>query len=161
MGSFYAYFNDKRELFIAIIEEYVENAITRAIPTLDCWFSEDQRLDLEDIIEQLLRSSFDLHKEAAPLLKEYIRMSLYDEEFKKHLDKIDIRIRGLLETVLKKFNSSIDNRQAKDLAYILFHASEGVIHQTMFNPEEIDEEKAIGILTKLFIHCIENELPNK
>ena len=161
VGSFYAYFNNKRDLIIALSEEYVRDAKYRIFSLIQDDSLKVDNIDLENIIYNLLKAAISVHKESSAFLSELIRMSFNDIKIKEQLDKLNIQIIHVLEENIRKLNNRIPDKQIKALAYVLYYASEGVVHQIMLNPGEINEKKAAKILAGIFSPYIKKEILGK
>jgi hypothetical protein len=101
--------------------------------------------------------SIESHKESSLFLKQAMQMALSDENIRKRFsEKTDKPIRQTFEEVLARLNTNLDRNRIRIIAYTLYHASEGVIHDIVFNESDINEKDAIKELARLFIVYIKD-----
>ncbi|MBN2224468.1 MAG: TetR/AcrR family transcriptional regulator [Deltaproteobacteria bacterium] len=147
VGTFYAYFADKRDLFLSVLDDYLVQCDTAVVEGFDTFASIEQS-DTSSLIMKMISLLVSLHRVAAPLLNEFLKMSLADEEVKRRLDDVDARITALIEGALRR--AGMDKRRASAAAFILYQAGEGVIHQIALDRQQVDEEAVLSELTRLY-----------
>lgn len=157
IGSFYAYFKDKRELFIEAFRYYahlIENELFLTVNTgesadddLNVWGNlikdftvcKDNGEKLKIIITNLIKT----HNYYPGFSREITVMRLLDTDIKKIIDdheKSDIKN---LTDVIKLISADIRIRDAEVAAYIIFRSLETIIHETRFKPEMADKQDRI------------------
>ena len=147
VGTFYSYFSDKHDLFLAVLDDYVIQCNTFVIEGTNA-LALARGDDAPSLIMKMVRLLVSVHRAAAHLLNEFLKMSLADEEVKRRLDAVDSRIIALIEGALKQ--TGIDERRAAPAAFVIYHAGEGVIHQIALDPGQTDEEAVLVELTRLY-----------
>ena len=147
VGTFYAYFLDKHDLFLAVLDDYLIQCDTLAVEGFDT-FTSIEKADASSFIMKIINLFVSLHRVAAPLLKEVLKMSLADEEVKRRLDDVDARITTLIEGALTR--TGMDKRRVSAAAFVLYQAGEGVIHQIALDRQQIDEEAVLSEMARLF-----------
>jgi len=155
VGTFYSYFSDKHNLFLAVLDDYVIQCNTLVIEGTGTLASA-RGDDASSLIMKMVRLLVSVHRAAAPLLNEFLKMSLADEEVRRRLDAVDSRIIALIEGTLKQ--AGMDERRAAAAAFVIYHAGEGVIHQIALDPGQIDEEAVLVELTRLYSGYVKEAL---
>ena len=84
VGSFYGYFEDKRALFLAVLERASLAMLEGAVGQLST-FLVDERVDVEDLIRKTITMLIDAHKVFFPLYQEAQQMAIFDESVRKYL----------------------------------------------------------------------------
>jgi AcrR family transcriptional regulator len=146
VGSFYAYFADKRTLFIALADEYLEAGgavVSEGIRT----FPAGSEPDVSSLITQSIRLLLAAHRRSPGLMRELVKMSLADREIKARLSELDSRMKSLIAEMIAA--RGVDRRKAAAVSFAVYHASEGVVHALAFGEGEIDEEAVLAETTRL------------
>jgi AcrR family transcriptional regulator len=160
VGSFYAYFKDKRHLFMTIIDRYMAEITSEARESLKV-FSSPGEISLKNTVRKIVEVMVASHKRSPLFLKESLRMSLYDEDIETVMkDKIDSQVKDLISEVLLSSEVFDSKEKTKTMAYVIYYASEGVIHELVLGHDEIDEEEVIEELSRLFT-CYINDYLNE
>jgi AcrR family transcriptional regulator len=147
VGTFYAYFFDKRDLFLAVLTDYFAQCDTVVAEGVT-GFASIQETDESLFIIRMINLLVTIHRLAAPLLNEFLKMSLADDEVKRHLDEVDTRILTLLKGGL--IRAGVDNTRAEAAAFVIYHAAEGIIHQIALGRLQIDEQAVLAEMARLF-----------
>lgn len=78
IGSIYAHFEDKREMFLEIIEEHLQKSLPMLKESVD--IAQMENRVGKDVIESLLRQSYELYRNEGNLNFEIMKFRLKDEE---------------------------------------------------------------------------------
>lgn len=146
VGSFYAYFKDKRFLFLALVDDYLDSGGVIVSGEARS-FSLGTEQDVSSIIDRGIRLLLAAHRRSPGLMREILIMALADSEVKARLSEMDSRVRSFITEAL--IAGGIDRRKATSISFIFYHASEGVIHALAFDGQEIDEETVLVEMTRL------------
>jgi AcrR family transcriptional regulator len=147
VGTFYSYFSDKRDLFLAVLDDYFRQCDTLVFKAVDATASVGKN-NAPSLIMEMISLLVSVHRAASPLLNEFLKMSLADEEVRRQLDDVDARIMSLIEGAL--IQAGVGKERATAAAFVLYHAGEGIIHQIALGRQEIDEEAVLTELTRLY-----------
>ncbi len=147
VGTFYAYFADKHDLFLAVFDDYLQQCDAVVMGGFDAVIS-IEKTNISPLIMKIISMMISLHRVAAPLLNEFLRMSLTDEGVKRRLDEVDIRITSLIEGALTQIG--MDAGRAAAAAFVLYQAGEGIIHAIALERRQVDEEAVLSELARLY-----------
>jgi AcrR family transcriptional regulator len=153
VGSFYAYFADKRALFLTIVDDYLESGGTVVSEGVKR-FSAGANGDVSSLIIQSIRLLLAAHRRAPDLMKELLKMALADHEVKARLADMDSRVKSLIAEML--VTRGIDRRRAAAISFAVYHASEGVVHALAFDQGDSDEETVLAEMTRLLTSYIKD-----
>ncbi len=153
VGSFYAYFADKRHLFFALVDAYLESG-GRVVSEAANTFSTSGGADPAGLITNSIRLLLAAHRRSPLLMRELLKMSLSDEEVKGRVAAMDTRVKSLLAEAL--MSRGVDRERAAAISFMVYHASEGVIHVLTFGERQIDEEAVLSEMTQLFAAYIKD-----
>jgi AcrR family transcriptional regulator len=145
-GSFYAYFNNKKEVAIELIRRFYKEAIEKALSNINLEIG-DTIGDNLDSIRMLIRFVIKSLKESHainPLLhKEASALILLDEEVNKINNEEQKKVISFLIALFQQYKKYIRVNDLEAAASLLFKTSDEIIHRIMFNEEEIDEERLL------------------
>jgi hypothetical protein len=111
---------------------------------------------LEQLIRRIAGASVAAQRESPSFFKEITRMSFNDAELKKRIGRINKKMKRVLEAGIMSLEK-ISESDAREITYVFFYAAGGIIHEMVMNPGEIDENRALNILARLFSNFIEKE----
>ena len=145
-GSFYAYFNNKKEVGIELIRRFYKEATAKALSNFNLEISDkipenlDSARKLVRFVIQSLKESHAinplLHKEASALI-------LLDDEVNKINNEEQKKVISYLIALFQQYKKFIRVDDLEAAASLLFRTSDEIIHRIMFNKEEVDEERLL------------------
>jgi AcrR family transcriptional regulator len=145
-GSFYAYFNNKKEVGIELIRRFYKEAAAKALSNFNLEISDNivENLDsarkLVRLVIQSLKESHAinplLHKEASALI-------LLDDEVNTINNEEQNKVILYLTALLQQHKKYIRVDDVEAAAALLFRVSDEIVHRIMFNKEEINEERLL------------------
>lgn len=157
IGSFYAYFKDKKELFIEAFKYYCNLIEKELFLTVNSAASPENKLNgweillkdfpackdngekLKIIITNLMKT----HNYYPGFLREITVMRLLDPDIKKIIDdheKSDIKN---ITDIIKSISADIRIKDAEVAADIIFRTLETIIHETRLKPEMAGKQERI------------------
>ncbi len=145
--AFYAYFSDKHNLFLAGLDRYVKECNTIVIEGIGA-FAPVEKADITSFFLKIINLHVAVHRADAPFLNEVLKMSLEDDEVKQRLDGVGTQITAFIEGVL--IQTGIEKKRATAAAFVVFHASEGIIHKIALGRQQIDEDAVFAEAAHLF-----------
>lgn len=153
VGSFYAYYQDKKDLFLdVILRLYDEIDLSEKITGL---LNSDPR----KIIAELIKAAFNVHDFYPEIHREALTMSLIDEDVRQAFEKYDRKIIGDLKEIIEKLNIRVSDAGAA--AVIIYSMVENVIHRSRFSDIGISEDKItqalIDLIYEYLFHNIHQE----
>jgi AcrR family transcriptional regulator len=151
VGSFYSYFTDKKALFLVILDRDTLLMMAGIEKNLSILFGHDNP-DIEQIITKTLEVLLEAHKAYFPLFLQAQQMASFDDEMNHYQVESDSVSRHAFEKILLEIQPSLDNRNLQAISYVLFYASEGIIHNLVTSPQTKEVEQEIISETTHLIH---------
>jgi len=148
-GSFYGYFNNKKEVAIELIRRFHEEAFEKAFNNFRIQIGDNvaQNIDAgRKLVRLIIQSLKESHTINPMLHKEATALILLDEDVKKIKSEEDKETIALLITLLQKYKQLIRINDIEAAAVLLFRTSDEIIHRIMINKDEIEEERLLGEL---------------
>jgi AcrR family transcriptional regulator len=143
-GSFYAYFTDKRDLFIEVLKKFYE--LTEA-GVLDQPI--DTQADKKELIAGMIHTVFHSHELCPEFDREIIMMSYADDEVREIIESYWRKAINNIKLLIMKFNKQIRVHDIDTAAVIICAMLENTLHRTRFLCNEIDEQRYINELTDM------------
>ena len=152
VGSFYAYFEDKREVFLAALEEYnreIAERITFPLP------ASRVLADKEAVVSALIKEILDAHYHDPGFHHEITLMAQTDPEVRRIVEKQESEQKALAVRYLVAWRDHISVEDLEAAAFVVFGAVEWVAHalalrQTDLNSRRLTRELAAMICQYLF-----------
>ena len=148
-GSFYGYFNDKKEVAIELIRRFRKEASEKALSNFRIQIGDNVAENLDQgrkLVRFIIRSLKESHAINPLLHKEATALILLDEDIRKINSEEDKKIIAFLITFLQQYKLLIRVDDIEAAAIMLFRISDEIIHRIMINKEEIEAERLLGEL---------------
>lgn len=146
-GSFYAYFADKRELFLSIVKDY-HHKIKDVIQNIDPDAFVQSKKEKE-FIRMLIDKLIEAHSIYPEFHQELITMSQSDQEIVK-LNEISSRESiEISKIMLNKWRGNLRVNDIEATAVIVQKSIEEIIHTIIFSKIEVNDERLINELTDM------------
>ncbi len=143
IGSFYAYFKDKKQLFLEVLQDY------HAQVTANIRFSVQDNADEEKAVMDFLKGVVAAHRLSPGFHREIAIMQLSDPDVNKIVqaqNRIELAFTAQCLQAVKK---PIAIGDIEAVAFILHSVVEKVVHAIVFSETTLDEERLLKELVKL------------
>lgn len=148
-GSFYGYFNNKKEVAIEIIRSFYKEASEKALSNFYIQIGDTVAENLETgkkFVRFIIHSLKESHAINPMLHREAIALINLDEEVRKINQEEEQKVVALIVAFLRQYKQFIRVDDIDAAAILLFRTSDEIIHRIMINKEEIDTERLLGEL---------------
>lgn len=145
IGSFYAYFKDKKALFIEVIKKYLEMTEAGIFEMQDNWIHEDKRAYLASILQKLFKA----HAFYPEIYQEIIVMSYTDDDIRMTYETYCKEVIKNLRSMIYAIDTEIRIKDKETAIIIIMSMLENIIHRTRFLMGEIDDERYVVELTDI------------
>lgn len=148
-GSVYAYFKDKKDIFIEALKKY-SNDIMGTI------MSEFEEIpideDLSNVIKIIINILIENHNTSKNLHDEIMSLSYLDEDVKKHFKILQNEIMNKVLNQLEKRNIKVKNEKEK--MFLIVSTIDALCHECVYNPDiYFDKDIAIDECANM-IKCL-------
>lgn len=145
-GTFYSYFNNKKEVFIEIIKRIFENIFEKVLLNLELKIHKNKADNYKEgkrlahlIISQIISE----YKVNVKLLREILAMILLDKEIEKIRRKEEKKVIDLLVFYMQTYQNYIRISDFEAAAVLLLKFMEDMIHQIKFASAGVDEKRLL------------------
>ncbi|MCE1252433.1 MAG: hypothetical protein LWX83_02665 [Anaerolineae bacterium] len=113
-------------------------------------FLKDDSQDLNPVFYQIMIRLIYVHQKYMPLFQQAQQMAFFDDEIKRYTEQSDAASLLVFEKILQHYlKAEPEYLHAK--AYVIFYASEGIIHNiSSSNLSEAEREKILTESVRLF-----------
>ncbi len=146
IGSFYAYFQDKKEVFLAVLEEY-----NRAIAERITFLLPDPHIpaDKEEILSGLIKEIIDAHYHDPGLHHEITLLAQTDPDVRRIVEKQESEQKALAVRYLVVWRDHISVEDLEAAAFVVFGAVESVAHALALGQTNLDSKRLRKELTAM------------
>lgn len=149
VGSFYAYFKDKKAVFIEMLSYLCEDVHTN-MNDLDK-IETITDVNCREILHNLIKEIFRGHNLAPKLCKEITIMRNSDEEINNIVALREKEIIDKVHSYLVKWKNDIKVEDLEAASLIIYSCIDNTIQMTKFSYIDIDENRVINELTNLLL----------
>lgn len=148
-GSFYGYFNNKKEVAIEIIRRFYKEASDKALYNFRIQLGDTVAQNLDQcrkLVRFIIQSLKESHAINPMLHREVIALINLDEEVRKINHEEEQKVVALIVAFLRQYKQFIRVDDIEAAAILLFRTSDEIIHRIMINKEELEAERLLGEL---------------
>jgi len=151
IGTFYSYFENKKTLFLEILENHLDNFIT-GIYSLQ----HDDTITLKDNIRSHIQKAFTVFDLHPSFHKEALVMKFTDPDVRRLFEDVEKKQLVLITTLLGFYRTGNEPRDLEAVAKVIHSAVENVAHYVKFLEFQMPKERLIDELTEMIYHYVNN-----
>lgn len=151
IGTFYSYFENKKTLFLEILEQHLDNFIT-GIYTLQ----RDDAVTMKENIRDHIVKAFAIFNLHSSFHKEALVMKFTDPDVRRLFDEVEKKQLVLITTLLGYYRTWDTSRDMEAVAKVIHSAVENVAHYVTFLESPMDPDHLIDELTEMIYHYVNN-----
>lgn len=152
VGTFYAYYQDKRDVFISVMQEFSRRLHECLHKTVIEVKNED--LSLEQAVRKVIKNHRQSHEKEKGLHQEILIQSLKDEEIKRLHFRDEHRIINEVKELLADYPNTVEFEDPEAAMFVFVHTVDELVHYLAFFGSSIDEDKIINELTTMVVRYI-------
>ena len=148
-GSFYAYFNNKKEVLIEIIRNFYTVTSEKVLNAYSVRIRENATDDYREgkkLVHSMIRALYDAHTVHPSLHRELLAMILLDSEIEQISREEDRKIVAAMILLFKEYRKYVRVRDTEAAAILLHKVGEEIIHHIKIMGSDIDGERLLGEL---------------
>jgi AcrR family transcriptional regulator len=147
VGTFYSYFKDKRDVFLAVIKQYSEDIFSEMIAHIHQMKQGPERL--EDVVRTLILVAKKRHDHEKGLHKQMLVQSIRDPEVQKLALMEEGRADTLIREILSQYTDQIDVKDMDAAIFLVATCVEEMIHHLILYGSPIPEERVFEELSRM------------
>ena len=130
-GIVYSYFKDKKDIFLVIIDNYIQDIIS---PMFELVKTIQPPVDIPVIVKQLLQMMMHTHTMAKSVHEEMEALAHTDEDVKRLYDKFMEDMANHLLVMMNQLGIRPTN--GKEKMHLIINLAISVIHESVYNQQE-------------------------
>ncbi|MDI6742085.1 MAG: TetR/AcrR family transcriptional regulator [Smithella sp.] len=145
-GTFYSYFNNKKEVFAEIIECIFRNISEKVLLNFELKTYKnpaDTYKEAKNLAQLIINQTLSEYKLNHKLLKQILAMALLDKEIEKIRRQEEKKIINLLILYMQTYKEHIRTSDFEAAALILLKFAEEMMHQIKFKSSGIENKRLI------------------
>jgi AcrR family transcriptional regulator len=146
VGSLYAYFRDKKQILLAVLEEH-NRSIAKRITLVEP--DPGVSADKEGILGGLIREILDAHHVDPGLHREITMLSRTDPDVRHILEKHEEQQRAMAAHYLAAWQEHVSIDDPEAAAFVIFSAIESVVHALVLQETDLDWDRLTRQLTTM------------
>ena len=146
-GTFYSYFNNKREIFIEIMQRKFKDIDDKVFSLYKSKIHKnraDNHRELKKIIHFMIHGNYEEYKINAHLLKEMFAMLLLDKELEKKRLTEEKKLMDTLASHMKTYKENLRISDFETSAVLLYKIMDNMILQIKFKSTGIDKKRLLN-----------------
>ena len=151
IGTFYSYFENKKMLFLEILEGYLDIFVT-GIYSLQT----DDTIPLKDNIRAHIDKAFSAFDLYPAFHREALVLKFSDKAVKRLFDEAEHKQLLLISSLLEPYTRKEDSRDLKVAAKVIHSAVENVAHYMKFLDSPMQKDQVMDELTEMIYHYVNN-----
>ena len=158
IGSFYAYFTDKKQVFLEALKYYNES-ILKEIKPVSAFKGKNMEGYLSDFINNILQA----HKIYPEFHREITAMQLLDPDIRKIItqqekSQLDYAYK-YIKAAKEIYGNQIKIENLRTGSFIIFNSIESAIHAIVFNESKMTENSMVQELVNMILKYMLCDLP--
>jgi len=145
-GTFYSYFNNKKEVFIEIIKRIFKNIFEKALSIYEPKTHKNRADNYKEggkLVHFMIHGILAEYKVNVSLLKEILAMVLLDKEIEKMRRKEEKKVIDLLVSYMQTYKEHLRVSDYEAASVLLLKIMEDMIHQIKFASTGVDEKRLL------------------
>jgi AcrR family transcriptional regulator len=147
VGSFYAYFKDKHDLLMTVMDRYMasyDETRTKAFAILD-----DPGIPLQDALRSLIESLIEVHENSKAFNSELKALYYFDPEVAEHMRAQRKKVRSAITDFFAAKQEAYRIGDPAVMAFIVDSVIDAVVDKIVFEPEGIDRKILVETTVEL------------
>ena len=148
VGSLYAYFRDKRDIFLSVVDAFTETSLNET--EQDVREMLERARGLEEVFDTMIRRHKARHDRHRALHKVIMIQSLKDPEVSERFYADEERAVEMMRSLLAHFPDQVDIEDPEAVMFVMKVSVHHVVHELVFGePGEIDHERVMKQLVRM------------
>lgn len=156
-GSFYSYFNNKKEVLIDIIRIFYADTTEKVLNSYDVKVQDDvtaNYLEGKKLIHNMIKALYDAHTISPSLHREFIAMVMLDRDIEAISREEDKKVIAAIKFLFDSLSVHTRVKDTEAAAILLHRVSEEIVHYIRIMGTDIEGERLLSELEDMIIRYI-------
>ncbi len=158
-GTFYSYFNDKKEVLLAGVERFYRDVTRQVLSAAGA--IEAAGKNGRDFIHALLRAFYAAHAIHPRLHRELSALILLDRDVEELNRREEEKAHQLIRSLLEDHGSILSVEDLDAASFILLRITDEIIHRLQFFDPPVGEDRVLGELEEMLCRYLLRELGSR
>jgi len=149
IGTFYSYFENKRTLFLQILEEHLQTFISDIYP-----LKADETIPMKDDIKNHIQKAFRVFDRHPSFHREALVLKFTDAEVKALFDEVECAQLLIISELVKPYCRKKNPEDLQEVSKVMHSAVENIAHAVKFLDSPLDTEKLVDELAEMLSHYV-------
>ncbi len=148
-GSFYGYFNNKKEVLIELIRNFYANALEKVFTAYKAQLHDnrtDNYREGRNLVHFMVQALYATHEINPALHREFIAMMLLDKEIEEINREEEQKVIASMISLLNAYREHIRVKDIEAAAVLLYRVVDEIIHRIRIMGTDIDNTRMLGEL---------------
>jgi len=151
-GSFYGYFNNKKEVLKELIRRFYANASEKVLNAYQAQVHDnttDNYRDGKNLVHFMIQAFYNSHDINPSLHREFIAMMLLDKEIEEINREEERKVIGSMTAMLNAYQAHVRIKDIEAAAELLFRISDEIIHRIRIIGTDIENKRLLAELEEM------------
>jgi AcrR family transcriptional regulator len=149
IGTFYSYFENKRSLFLEILQDHLKTFVT------DIYALEtDEAVSLQENVREHIRKAFTVFDRHPQFHREALVLKFSDSEVKRLFDEVEREQLVILSGLIRPYCRNRSPEQLAEVSKVIHAAVENTAHSVKFLDSPLDRNRLVDELTEMIYHYV-------
>jgi len=148
-GSFYGYFNNKKEVLVELIRNFYANALEKVLTAYKAHMHDnktDNYREGKNLVHFMIQALYDTHEINPALHREFLAIILLDKEIADINREEEQKVIASMTSLLNAYREHIRVKDVEAAAVMLYRVGDEIIHRIRIMGTEIDKERILAEL---------------
>lgn len=147
VGTFYAYFKDKKALLIEILGQHMHEVDNTILAELELMIRD--RAPGREIMQTIVRLSHNSHHHSPDLLRVMLSLRYSDEDIARYAEEDDWRLNKRIVALLEQFGDRLRVTDLEAAAVVVANAMEETTHKIAVSTPPVEAERLYDALADM------------
>jgi AcrR family transcriptional regulator len=156
-GSFYSYFNNKKEALIEIIMAFYSSTTEKVLNSYDVKVQDNvtgNYLEGKKLIHNMIKALYDAHTISPSLHREFIAMVMLDHDIEAISREEDQKVIAAIKFLFDSLNIHIRIKDTEAAAMLLHRVSEEIVHYIRIMGSDMEDNRLLAELEDMICRYV-------
>jgi len=149
IGTFYSYFENKRTLFLEILEEHLKSFVTDVYS-----LRTDETISIQENIREHIRKAFSVFDRHPLFHKEALVLKFSDMDVKRLFDDVEAEQLVIISELVRPYCTNRDPNELMEVSKVIHSAVESIAHSVKFLDSPLNRDRLTDELIEMIYQYV-------
>ncbi|HOO46328.1 MAG TPA: TetR/AcrR family transcriptional regulator [Deltaproteobacteria bacterium] len=149
IGTFYSYFENKRTLFLEILEEHLKSFVTDVYS-----LRTDETISIQENIREHIRKAFSVFERHPLFHKEALVLKFSDMDVKRLFDDVEAEQLVIISELVRPYCTNRDPNELMEVSKVIHSAVESIAHSVKFLDSPLNRDRLTDELIEMIYQYV-------